>query len=116
MTKTINEEVLVQVFPLQHHSNKEDVWMFPEDVAALLNLMDYVIYGTSGYDHYGEKNYKAFCDVWTRQEFEGGANAVDGRVFDSNWVNTQQEAIDAVIKWVRDGMPNGFGEYTGKVT
>ena len=51
----MSEEVLVQVFPLSHHSRTDDVWMFPEDVAAVLNLMGYVIYGTSGYDRHGEQ-------------------------------------------------------------
>lgn len=108
-------EKLVLVIPAQIHSTVDE-WWFPEDVAALLNLCDLSIYGTGGYKDKMTQptNRNCFCDVWKRETLTGDGDERVGRVLDSKWVETQQEAIDFVVNWVRAGMPDGFGEATGK--
>lgn len=103
----------------QNYVGHEHEWVLPEDVAAALNLCGFMLYGpakaTDKSDTYPKSDtYAYFLDVWDRKEFEGDCNEWKGRMFDSDWVNTAEEALKTVVEWVRAGMPDGFGEATGK--
>ena len=98
----MRREKLVRLIPYQYEKTGSTIeWWVPEDVAAILNLCEYVIHAGAP----GELSKdKAFCDVWLANKV-GESHASTGRVFDGAWSNTQQEAIDLMVKWVRDGMP-----------
>lgn len=79
-------------------------WMFPADVAAVINLMDYVIH--TRFEELDEHGKGCYCDVWPRNEIEVGD--FRNRAFDGGWTDTPEEAIDRVVEWVRNGCPSGW--------
>lgn len=78
----------------------------PDDVAAILALMGYVLHATYPAEHGGAH----YCDVWKEGTRLGARNAGTDRVFCGAYHVTYKEAIDAMCEWVRAGCPNGYGE------
>jgi hypothetical protein len=74
----------------------------PDDVAAVLALLEYVIH--ISYD----ESHAQYCDVWIRRT-ESPYSEID-RVFNGAYHNTRESAINAMCEWVRAGCPSGHGE------
>lgn len=96
----MRREKLVRLIPYNYEQiGSTHEWWFPEDVAAVLDLCGYVLHARA----VGELSKKqAFCDVWIADKIND--SIAGGRVFDGGWSDTDQEAIDLVVKWVRGGM------------
>lgn len=88
------------------YTNDGDYIELPDDVAAVLDLMEYIVearmHGNSEDHAEGIKPGDYYCDVYGRDD-QGGMI----RHFSMNLQTFPEDVVELICEWVRAGCPEG---------